>query len=174
MSRGWLSPWAPLPATLYARRPGALPAPLDARACRVYAYARQGLWHGLRAHGLGPGDKVLVPAYHHGAEVEVLAALGVEMRFYDATDDLQPDESELPAALDPSVRSLYVIHHLGFGQDVARWRRWCDERGLLLVEDVAMAWPAQRGGEALGALADIAIFSPWKLFGLGDAGAVTA
>lgn len=167
---GWLSPWPPLNPLVYLRRPVAPQFPLDRPDRREYAYARQGLWHGLHALGIAAGDEVLVPAYHHGSEVEVLVRAGIEPRFYGYTEALEPDAGALAALVGPRTRALYLIHHLGFGQDVRRWRAWCDERGLLLLEDAAMAWPAARDGVPLGSLGDLAIFSPWKLWGLADSG----
>jgi dTDP-4-amino-4,6-dideoxygalactose transaminase len=172
VSDGLVSVWAPLHARWLAGRPvESLPYPLEDPTCVLYEWARHGLWNGLRSLGVGEGDEVFVPAYHHGSEVTALAKLGVGCRFYEATPDLEPDPEELERLLSPRVRALYLIHPLGFGLDTARWRRWCDDRGLLLIEDVAMAWLAARDGKPLGSWGDIAIFSPWKTFGLPDGGA---
>jgi dTDP-4-amino-4,6-dideoxygalactose transaminase len=170
---GFLTVWAPpRPGAFLARPASSLPYPLDEPGCRLYEWGRYGLWQGLAASGIGTGDEILVPAYHHGSEVAALADLDIGCRFYEATEDLEPDERELEALLGPRTRALYLIHHLGFGLDAARWRRWCDERDLLLIEDVAMAWLASRDGRPLGSWGDISFFSPWKTFGLPDCGAV--
>jgi len=143
-----------------------LPYPLEDPRCRLYALARTALWNGLRSEGVGQGDEILVPAYHHGSEVATLTEAGVECRFYDATERLEPDPAVLESLLGERTRGLLLIHHLGFGQDAPRWRRWCDERGLILIEDVAMAWLATFEGRPLGSWGDIAIYSPWKTYGL--------
>jgi perosamine synthetase len=132
------------------------------------------LWHGVRAVPLSPGDAVLAPAYHHGSEIEVLVRLGLESRFYRLTEDLEPDEADLEALLSPTVRALQLIHYLGYPQDVLRWRRWCDEHGLLLIEDAAMAWLAETKAGPVGSHGDLAIFCLYKTFGLPDGGALIA
>ena len=125
MSRGRLSIWAPLRPGAYLRRPvSELPFPLEEPGCRLYEFARQRLFNGLEVLGLGPGDEVLVPAYNHGSEVEVLSRAGVTCRFFDSSEDLAPDEHVLERLLGPSTRALYLIHHLGFPQAAPRWRRW--------------------------------------------------
>jgi peroxiredoxin/dTDP-4-amino-4,6-dideoxygalactose transaminase len=173
LSRGLLSVWAPPRLRSLVRRPAAsLPFPLEEPGCRLYEWGRDGLWHGLAAVGLEAGDEVLVPAYHHGSEVAALDDRGLVCRFYEATASLEPDPDELEAKLGPRTRALYLIHYLGFGLDAQRWRRWCDERGLLLIEDVAMAWLAERDGMPLGAWGDVSFYSLWKLHGLPDGGAV--
>jgi dTDP-4-amino-4,6-dideoxygalactose transaminase len=151
-----------------------LPFPLDQPGCRLYARARHGLWNGIRALGVEAGDEALVPAYHHGSEVEVLRRAGVVCRFYEGNSHLEPDEAELESLLTPRTRLLHLIHYLGLPADAGRWRRWCDTRGLFLVEDAAQSWLATRGGRPVGAVGDLAVFSVYKTFGLPDGGATVS
>lgn len=115
---------------------------------------------------------MLVPAYHHGSEVQALIDAGLDCRFYDGDAQLAPDAEELERLLDGRVRALYLIHTLGFPQDSARWRRWCDDRGLLLIEDAAQAWLAHDGSRPVGSLGDLAVFCLYKTFGLPEGAAV--
>lgn len=165
--------WPPLPAGVYARRPPAhLPFPLEEPGCRLFSRARQGLFAGIKALGMQPGDEVLAPAYHHGSEIEALAKAGVECRFYDMGErTIEPDERELEALLGGRVRALYLTHYLGFPQNAARWRKWCDERGLLLIEDAAQAWLSHHDGTPSGSLGDLAVFCLYKTFGIPDGAA---
>ena len=163
----------PLPIGVYVRRPlYELPFPLDDPDCRIYSLARQGLYMGIKALGLGPGDEILAPAYHHGSEIEALVQAGIVCRFYDIGPSLEPDEKELEGLLGPRVRALHLTHFLGFPQDAARWRAWCDERGLLLIEDAAQAWLSSREGIPVGSHGDLSIFCLYKTFGLADGAAV--
>jgi perosamine synthetase len=163
----------PLPPSLYLRRQSnEQPFPLGEAGCRLFARARHALWQGVQTLGLGQGDEVLVPAYHHGSEIEALIRVGVTCRFYEATTSLEPDPAELEALLSPSTRALYLIHYLGFPQDVDRWREWCDARGLLLFEDAAQAWLAHRDGKPVGSVGDLSIFCLYKTFGLPDGAAL--
>jgi peroxiredoxin/dTDP-4-amino-4,6-dideoxygalactose transaminase len=173
MKRTWITPWAPLRPDAWLRRPVRdLPFPLGDERGRIYEFARQGLWHGLQTLDLQPGAEILVPAYNHGSELEVIERAGLTLRFYGEGGALAPDEDELDVLVGPETRALYLIHYLGRAQDSAHWRKWCDDRGLLLIEDVAMAWLAERDGVPAGAQADLAIYSPWKTFGLYDVGAM--
>lgn len=138
----------------------------------MVAWARHGVWHGVRALGLGAGDGVLVPAWHHGSEVEALLRVGLECRFYDSGALLEPDPAELEGLLDSGVRALYLTHSLGFPRDARRWREWCDARGLLLIEDAAQAWLATSEGRPVGSLGDLAVFCLYKTFGLPEGAAL--
>jgi dTDP-4-amino-4,6-dideoxygalactose transaminase/CelD/BcsL family acetyltransferase involved in cellulose biosynthesis len=168
-----ISVWPPLPAEVYGRTSvERLPFPLNEPNCRLFSRARHGLWHGVRALGLVPGDEVLVPAYHHGSEIEALYRAGLACRFYEGGVDLQPDVDELESMLFERVRALYLIHYLGFPQDVRRWRQWCDERRLLLLEDAAQAWLATSEGLPLGSLGDLSVFCLYKTVGVPDGAAL--
>jgi dTDP-4-amino-4,6-dideoxygalactose transaminase len=162
------------PAAVWRRPARSLPFPLEEPTCRLYLEARQGLWSALKGIGIGPGDEVLAPAYHHGSEIEVLVRTGARCRFYDCGVSFEPDEDELERLLTPSVRALYLIHSLGFAQDGPRWRRWCDERGLLLIEDAAQSWLSAREGRPVGVGADVTLFCLYKAFGVADGGAVSS
>jgi dTDP-4-amino-4,6-dideoxygalactose transaminase len=163
----------PLSPRLYVRRPRRpLPFPLAEPGCRLYAQARQGLWHALTAIGLRAGDQVIAPAYHHGSEIETLTRAGLTCRFYDVAQTIEPTEPALDRLVGPRVRALYLIHYLGFPQDSARWRRWCDDRGLLLIEDAAQSWLSARDGRPVGTLGDVALFCLYKAVPVPDGGAV--
>jgi dTDP-4-amino-4,6-dideoxygalactose transaminase len=164
----------PLPPSLWTERPSRqLPFPLGEPGCRLFSRARHGLWQALRSAALKPDDEVLAPAYHHGSEIEALVRAGVRCRFYDATPEtLEPDEDELRRLLGPRTRALHLTHFLGFPQNAPRWRRWCDERGLLLIEDAAQAWLATLDGRPVGSDGDIVIYCLYKTFGLPDGAAL--
>jgi dTDP-4-amino-4,6-dideoxygalactose transaminase len=171
VNRSPLRPLPPLPPRAWTGRPaGPPPFPLDGSRWRIYRRARHALHRGVAALGLRPGDEVLVPAYHHGSEVEALTAAGLECRFYDSGGGLAPDDAVLEGLLGPRTRALHLIHYLGFPQDAARWRRWCDARGLHLLEDAAQAWLGSSGGRPLGSYGDLAIFCAYKTFGVPDGG----
>jgi dTDP-4-amino-4,6-dideoxygalactose transaminase len=113
------------------------------------------------------GDEVLAPAFNHGSEIEALLRTGAHVRFYDCDQLLRPDPDSLQSLMGPRVRALHLVHYLGFPQDSGRWRRWCDERGLLLFEDCAQSWLARTGDAPVGSFGQLAIFCIYKMLGLG-------
>ena len=168
-----LSVYPALPLGVHARRPiSSLPFPFGEPGSAVFARSRHAMWHGARALGIEPDAAILVPAYHHGSEVEALRRAGLDLRFYDGGDRLEPLEDELDALVDDRVRALVVIHYLGFPQDAPRWRRWASGRGLLLIEDAAQSWLASLTEGPVGSFGDLAIYSLYKTYGLPDGAAV--
>src|SRR6266498_5145150 len=97
---GRLDVWPPLSPVSHLRPPaGTGQFPLAEPGVALFARARHGLFLGVRALGLLPGDEILAPAYHHGSEIEALVQAGLEPRFYEATETLEPDEAELEQLL---------------------------------------------------------------------------
>lgn len=165
--------WPPFP--LHGRGQAGqpnLPFPLSDPRGRVFSLARHGLWHGVKALGLRPGDEILAPAYHQGAEIEAFFRAGLECRFYRVNHRLEPVEEDLERLLGPGSRALHIIHYWGFPQDESYWRAWCDSRGLELISDGAQAlFSSSEAGEA-GSTSDLAVFCLYKSFGLPDGAAV--
>jgi len=172
MTRARLGVLPPLSPALYARRPCEEPQFPLGEGTTFFSRGRHAVWQGVQALGLVPGDELLVPAYHEGPEVEAFSRAGLRCRFYEVGDRLEPDETELEALLDPSVRALYLIHYLGFPREVAHWRSWCDRKGLLLLEDASQAWLAAADGRPVGFFGDLSLFCPYKSLGLPDGAAL--
>jgi perosamine synthetase len=175
MSEPRLEILPPLPPSVYWRRAAGArpPFPVAEPNVVLYSRARHGIYMGVRHVGLRPGDEVLVPAYHHGSEIEALVRAGLVCRFYEGTERLEPDETELESLLGPRVRMLHVTHYLGFPQDAPRWRAWCREHELLLLEDAAQAWLANlRDGSPAGSAGDVAVFCLYKAVAVPDGAAL--
>ena len=169
-----LGVWPPLaPGSVVRNRKGKLPFPLTGSRTLVTSTGRQGLHRGLLALRVGAGDEVLMPAYHHGSEVEATLRTGATCAFYEGTEDLEPDPHELDRLLSERTRVLHLTHFVGFPQDAGRWRRWCDDRELLLVEDAAQGWLGSAGGRPLGSHGDVSVFCLYKSVGVPDGAAAT-
>jgi dTDP-4-amino-4,6-dideoxygalactose transaminase len=135
-----------------------------------------GLHLALHAHGIGPGDEVIVPAMTHVATGHAVEFCGARPVFVDvdpASGNLDLDA--LAAAIGPRTRAVMVVHYLGLPPDVTRLREITDRAGLLVVEDAALALDASHAGVKAGALGDVASFSfyPTKHITTSEGGMVT-
>ena len=160
------------PVVHFQKRSESLPFPLNQKSCRTYSLARHAIWNVCHALGLKSTDTVLVPAYHHGSEIEALIKAGLQIRYYELNLNLEPEQDMLESLLSPDVRALYIIHYLGFPQHAAYWRKWCDDRGLLLMEDAAQAFLATQDGQPLGSFGHMGVFCLYKTYGLPDGAAI--
>ena len=138
-----------------------------------YASGRAALFHIFQGLHLGGADRVLLPSFHCGVEVEAALRAGAKVGFYRINKDLTGDLDHLLGSIDEYTRAVVVIHYFGFPQDISRLKEVCRERGLVLIEDCAHALYSQGvDGEWLGMKGDFAVFSMRKTVFLPNGGAV--
>lgn len=129
---------------------------------------------GLRALGVGPGHEVVVPAFSFFATAEAVSAVGARPVFADVdrrTFNLSPESVE--RVLTRHTRAIVPVHLYGQAAQMAPLLALAEQRGLLVLEDVAQALGGRYRGRRLGSLGHAAALSffPSKTLGaLGDAG----
>src|SRR6185503_6605591 len=102
-----LDPRLALP-TLAPPRPPLFPFDRAPSAQRFYL-ARAGVYRAIRHFLDGAPGPVLMPAYHHGVEVEAARAAGARLAFYRVDRELRVDLDDLAArARAPGVRLVYL------------------------------------------------------------------
>ena len=118
------------------------------------------------------GADVLMPAYFHGVELEALMAGGVAPRFYPVRSGMRVEPEDIEACLRPETRAVYLIHYLGFPAPVAAIHQICRSRGIVLIEDCALALLSATDGQPVGTFGDAAVFCLYKTLPTPDGGAV--
>jgi dTDP-3-amino-3,4,6-trideoxy-alpha-D-glucose transaminase len=130
----------------------------------------------LRAHGIGPGDEVLVPSNTYIATwLGVTHAGAVPVPVEPDPDTRNLGAHGLEQALTPRTRAVLGVHLYGSPCDLAALSTFCRRHHLPLLIDAAQALGATWEGSRTRALADGAALSfyPTKNLGAcGDAGAV--
>jgi perosamine synthetase len=135
--------------------------PFGRPALRYFYLARNGISFLARQWHL-EDQEVLFPAYFHGVELEALLAAGVQPRFYPVHRSMRVDVDDVCSLISPRTRAVYLIHYLGFPGPVEPLAEICRARGLLLIEDCALALLSQLGDRPLGSFGDAAIFCLYK------------
>jgi perosamine synthetase len=133
-------------------------------------WARNAIYHLLRAFKIEAGDEVLVPAYICSAAIEPILAAGAKVVLYDVWPDASVDLPALEAAASSRTRAVVLVHYFGFPQDAPSFRALCDRRDLFLIEDCAHVQSGSVAGRALGTWGDASVFSWRKFFPLFDGG----
>lgn len=127
-------------------------------------WARNAIFHGLRALEIKPGDNVLIPSYHCRSLVEPILEYGSAVKFYNMGIDLEPDLNDVERQIDSRTRAILAIHYFGFPQPIQKFRDLCDTRKLYLIEDCAHVLARRTTDRVrLGDSGDISIFS-WRKF----------
>lgn len=126
----------------------------------------------LRALGVRPGQRVIVPSFTFYASAEAVVSAGAVPVFCDVdpgTRNITPET--VRAALTPGTAAIVAVDLFGAPAPCRELR----ELGLPVLEDAAQAAGASLAGRRAGALGDAATFSffPSKNLGcFGDGGAI--
>jgi dTDP-4-amino-4,6-dideoxygalactose transaminase len=121
-----------------------------------------GLFICLKAWGIGPGDRVVVPAQTFVASSNVVLHAGAEPVFCDVekrTGCLDLDCLETILSSDPSISAVIPVHLYGHMVDMRRLRMLADRYDVKLLEDAAHCIEGQRDGSGPGQIGDAAAFS---------------
>lgn len=136
----------------------------------LFFWARNAIFHGLKALEIPKASRILVPAYICRAAVEPICAYGATVDFYDVQPDCAPDWDDLLKRIRPDTKALMAVHYFGFPQHMRTLREICDQHGLKLIEDCAHVFPGRDGDRQKGTVGDISVFSWRKFFPLYDGG----
>ncbi len=117
---------------------------MDGSQSLLTTSARAAIALALEQLEIGPGEEVLLPAYHCLAMRVPIEARGAVPVFYRVDEQLNIDLADLETRLSPRSRCVMTVHFFGFPQDHAPVRRLCDRHGLSLIEDCAHAFYGPR------------------------------
>lgn len=148
-------------------------SPLTGRGL-YFSRGRYALGEAYRRAGLDRDGVLLAPAYHCVTMLDPALALGAEVRLYPLSADLAPDPvalDELASRSDKPVKVLLATHYFGFVRDFSWLKQWCDQRGIVLVEDCSHTLFTERY-QAMGAgqQGHYVASSPYKFFPSADGG----
>jgi dTDP-4-amino-4,6-dideoxygalactose transaminase len=121
--------------------------------------------------GVGPGDKVLVPANTFVATAWAVLYVGAEPVFCDvdpASWTIDPADAE--RRVSAGVKAIIPVHLYGQPADMNAIVAFAQRHSLVVVEDVAQAIGAGYGGRGLGTIGRLGCFSFYPGKNLGAAG----
>lgn len=147
---------------------------LDAPERRLVTSGRVAIALALQQMRVGPGDSVLVPAYHCASMIEPVTWIGARPVFYRIKGDTSIDLDDIAAKLDSSSKVLMAANYYGFPQDLAKIRAFCDAHGIRFLEDCAHCFLGEFQGRPVGSWGDYAIASSMKFFPIYDGGVLVS
>lgn len=132
---------------------------IGAREAVAVSSCTAGLHLTLFVKGIGPGDRVAVPAMTHVATAHSVELVGAEPVFID----VDPETGNMdPAALEAvtgALAAIMPVHYLGLPCDMERIQAVADAKGAFVLEDCALAVDATWDGAKAGTLGLAGSFS---------------
>ncbi len=135
----------------------------------------------LMALGLKPGDEVITSDFTFIATVEVVALLGLKLKFVDVdknTFNLLPEEVE--KAINPKTKAIVPVHMFGQNADMEEIMNIAKKHKLFVIEDTAQTIGAEYTFEngkkyksgTIGTIGCTSFFPSKNLGAYGDGGAI--
>lgn len=131
---------------------------------------------GLRGLDIGPGDEVITTSMTAFATVLAIIRAGA----IPVLADIDPstallDLNSVERCISPKTKAVLLVHLYGQLCEMESWVAFCQQHGILLLEDCAQAHLARWNGKTAGSFGSFGAYSfyPTKNLGaLGDGGAL--
>ncbi len=139
---------------------------------RYYSLARYALIEAFRLIGIGPGTRVLLPAYLCRDLLAPLNILGATPCWYEVKPDLTP---EGPPEEWTSANAVLAVNYFGFPQALGPFLAYAKRTGATIVEDNAHGYMSRdQDGQWLGCRTGLGVFSLRKTLRIPDGAALWA
>ena len=148
---------------------------LDIKYCLVFNSGTSALHAILLAHGIGPGDEVIIPSFTFIATANAVLFVGAKPVFADIeerTYGLKPEDVE--RKITSKTKAILPVHYAGCPCLIEDLSEVAQRHNLILIEDAAEAFGASIDGRKVGTIGDSAIlsFCQNKVITTGEGGAV--
>jgi 8-amino-3,8-dideoxy-alpha-D-manno-octulosonate transaminase len=128
----------------------------------------------MAACGIGAGDEVIVPPFTFVATFEAVLQAGAVPVFAEIDDTLCLNPDRLERVLTPKTKAVVPVHMCRAMARIDEIKNFCDQKGLVLLEDACQSLGATFRGKNLGTFGRAGCFSfdAVKTVTCGEGGAV--
>ncbi len=133
------------------------------------------LFVALAAHGIGPGDEVIVPPFSFIATANAVLMAGAKPVFVDVrASDFNIDPALIAARITPRTRAIIPVHLYGQTADMTQITALAKQHKLAVIEDACQAVGAQWQGQMAGSFGTGCFsFYPTKNMTTSEGGMIT-
>lgn len=119
-----------------------------------------GLHLSLLAHGVGPGDEVILPTWTFAATGHVVFWTGAKPVLCDVDNaSLNINAENIKKLITPKTKAIMPVHFAGYPCDMKDIIKIAKENKLIIIEDAAHAIGTCYRGEKIGNFGDATVFS---------------
>jgi dTDP-4-amino-4,6-dideoxygalactose transaminase len=128
--------------------------------CVSVASATDALHFALLAHGIGPGDEVLVTDFSWISSASCVDMVGATPVFCDIDlDTYQMSLDSIQRMYSDRTKAIVYVHLFGHMEDTSVLQAFCKENDILFIEDAAQALGSSLDGVRAGTIGDCSVFS---------------
>ena len=126
----------------------------------------------LSAHGIGPGDEVIVPAYTYISTASAVTNAGAVPIVADIDESLALNPEDVERKITPYTKAVIVVHMQGIPGKLNALRKLCKKHNIILIEDACQAIGSKYFGEYTGMGSDAFAWSLnfFKIITCGEGG----
>lgn len=129
----------------------------------------------LASLNIGRDDEVIVPTFTFIAPVNAVKYVSASPVFVDVEySSLGMNIRDIKNKVTKKTKAIIYVHLFGITKDLTELKKFCDDRGIYLIEDVAEALLGSANGKFAGEYGHLAIYSFYgnKIVTSGEGGAV--
>lgn len=128
--------------------------------CVSVSSATDALHFALLAHDIGPGDEVLVTDFSWISSSACVSMVGATPVFCDIDiNSYHMSLDSIKRMYSDKVKAIVYPHLFGNMTDTTEIRNFCNEKGILFVEDAAQSLGSSLNGVAAGTIGDCSVYS---------------
>ncbi|MBW2995892.1 DegT/DnrJ/EryC1/StrS family aminotransferase [Candidatus Woesearchaeota archaeon] len=142
----------------------------DFKRVVFYPYARNALYTAFKLMEIEKKDNVLFPSFICRTAITPLLPFTKDVRLYKTKKNLDLDINDLKKKIDSNTKAIVVMHYFGFARNLDEIKKICEEKGIYLIEDCALALFSRHKGKLVGSYGDFAVFSLRKTLPLFEGG----
>ncbi|MCG7573825.1 aminotransferase class I/II-fold pyridoxal phosphate-dependent enzyme [Phaeobacter sp. CNT1-3] len=145
---------------------------LGAKYALAVSSCSAALFLSLKALGLKPGARVLIPAFTFAAVPSSIVHADCVPVLAEVGDNYRIDMDDFAAKLDDSIDAVMISHMRGHTSDMDAIMELAAARGVPVVEDAAHSLGTKWHGKNIGTLGKIGCFSfqSYKMLNSGEGG----
>lgn len=148
---------------------------IGTKYCLTFNSGTSALHAALIAHGIAPGDEVIVPSFTFIATANAPQFVGAKPVFADIEETTYGlDPEDVVERITPRTKAIMPVHYGGCPCRIRELREIADDHNLILLEDAAESFGAAIGGKKVGTFGDSAMmsFCQNKIITTGEGGAI--
>jgi len=127
---------------------------------------RKAIAKGIEVLNLKAEDNVLVPAYICREAIAPFRTKNIKVKYYKIREDFTFDRESLSQLTDEKTKAVVYVNYFGLSKEIKKYRQYCDEHNLYLIEDNAHTIFSEMGS----LLGDILVFSLRKIYPIANGG----